>query len=125
RTPATIGRAVLVALGLVLALYAAVAVVLVRTLGAELPGTAAPLAALASETGLPAVGPVVVVAAAAAALGALLALLTGVGRTVLAMAREDDLPRPLAAVGERHRDRKSTRLNSSHVKISYALFCLG
>lgn len=103
RTPATIGRAVLVALGLVLALYAAVAVVLVRTLGAELPGTAAPLAALASETGLPAVGPVVVVAAAAAALGALLALLTGVGRTVLAMAREDDLPRPLAAVGERHR----------------------
>src|SRR5207302_11031541 len=29
-------------------------------------------------------------------------------------------------VGERHirRDRKSTRLNSSHVKISYAVFCL-
>src|SRR5690606_42025898 len=24
----------------------------------------------------------------------------------------------------RHRDRKSTRLNSSHVKISYAVFCL-
>src|SRR5690606_42011313 len=24
----------------------------------------------------------------------------------------------------RHRDRKSTRLNSSHVKISYAAFCL-
>src|SRR5690606_22481081 len=27
-------------------------------------------------------------------------------------------------VGERGRDRKSTRLNSSHVKISYAVFCL-
>src|SRR5690349_22303486 len=30
-------------------------------------------------------------------------------------------------VGERHRcdlDRKSTRLNSSHVEISYAVFCL-
>src|SRR5690606_41452874 len=26
--------------------------------------------------------------------------------------------------GPRHRDRKSTRLNSSHVKISYAVFCL-
>src|SRR3984885_1058151 len=25
---------------------------------------------------------------------------------------------------ERHRDRKSTRLNSSHVRISYAVFCL-
>src|SRR5258705_9816136 len=29
---------------------------------------------------------------------------------------------PLAAVG--HRDRKSTRLNSSHLGISYAVFCL-
>src|SRR6266496_3976658 len=29
------------------------------------------------------------------------------------------LPRP-----HRHRDRKSTRLNSSHVEISYAVFCL-
>src|SRR5690606_40575772 len=28
------------------------------------------------------------------------------------------------AVGARVRDRKSTRLNSSHVKISYAVFCL-
>src|SRR5436309_4595395 len=26
--------------------------------------------------------------------------------------------------GRRHEDRKSTRLNSSHVKISYAVFCL-
>src|SRR5215475_15764039 len=30
--------------------------------------------------------------------------------------------RPRASVGAR--DRKSTRLNSSHVKISYAVFCL-
>src|SRR5690606_40270021 len=29
-----------------------------------------------------------------------------------------------AAVRERWSDRKSTRLNSSHVKISYAVFCL-
>src|SRR5690606_42040426 len=30
----------------------------------------------------------------------------------------------LAAGGQKHKDRKSTRLNSSHVKISYAVFCL-
>jgi APA family basic amino acid/polyamine antiporter len=40
--------------------------------------------------------------AAAAALGALLALIAGVGRTTLAMARHDDLPRWLTAVHERH-----------------------
>ncbi|MCZ2265135.1 amino acid permease, partial [Isoptericola sp. QY 916] len=43
------------------------------------------------------------VGAAAASLGALLALVAGVGRTTLAMAREDDLPRPLAAVHPRFR----------------------
>jgi APA family basic amino acid/polyamine antiporter len=43
------------------------------------------------------------VGGAAAALGALLALVAGIGRTVLAMAREADLPRPLAAVHPRHR----------------------
>src|SRR5690606_39719708 len=31
---------------------------------------------------------------------------------------------PAIATGQRHGDRKSTRLNSSHVKISYAVFCL-
>src|SRR5690606_41558081 len=31
---------------------------------------------------------------------------------------------PHAPVGEPGLDRKSTRLNSSHVKISYAVFCL-
>src|SRR5579872_4084429 len=30
----------------------------------------------------------------------------------------------LARSGRRRRDRKSTRLNSSHVRISYAVFCL-
>src|SRR5436305_15045121 len=30
----------------------------------------------------------------------------------------------LAVAGEDHPDRKSTRLNSSHVRISYAVFCL-
>jgi basic amino acid/polyamine antiporter, APA family len=47
--------------------------------------------------------PVVAVGGAAAALGALLALLAGVGRTALAMARNHDLPRALAAVHPRYR----------------------
>jgi APA family basic amino acid/polyamine antiporter len=45
---------------------------------------------------------VVQAGAAAASLGALLALITGVGRTAMAMARERDLPGPLAHVGGRH-----------------------
>src|SRR5215813_8152541 len=33
-------------------------------------------------------------------------------------------PRPWARSSPAGRDRKSTRLNSSHVRISYAVFCL-
>src|SRR5690606_41454599 len=33
-------------------------------------------------------------------------------------------PEPPRSIGAVLRDRKSTRLNSSHVKISYAVFCL-
>src|SRR5690606_40293116 len=36
----------------------------------------------------------------------------------------DMMPEHLAAAAETIADRKSTRLNSSHVKISYAVFCL-
>src|SRR5699024_12512408 len=35
-----------------------------------------------------------------------------------------DRPRKTAQRSPRSRDRKSTRLNSSHVSISYAVFCL-
>src|SRR6202051_5253058 len=34
------------------------------------------------------------------------------------------LPAPAQALAEICRDRKSTRLNSSHMSISYAVFCL-
>src|SRR5690606_40360278 len=34
------------------------------------------------------------------------------------------MPVPGPEIGVANRDRKSTRLNSSHVKISYAVFCL-
>lgn len=102
RTPATIGRAVLIALAGALALYALVGAALVTTVGGALPGTTAPLAWMADALAAPGLGVAVRVAALAAALGALLALLTGVSRTTLAMARERDLPTPLAAVEPRH-----------------------
>src|SRR5690606_41566187 len=43
------------------------------------------------------------------------------GDAVTVRARVDDEPFRLVRVAQ---DRKSTRLNSSHVKISYAVFCL-
>src|SRR3712207_8740958 len=39
-------------------------------------------------------------------------------------ARGEDLQQPLAGVDQPAADRKSTRLNSSHANISYAVFCL-
>ncbi|WP_228373622.1 APC family permease [Demequina soli] len=90
----TIPRAVGVALAVVVALYLALAVALPRALGAALPDAARPVADAAAGTWLPA--PVVTVAAVAAAAGSLLALTAGLGRTAMAMAREGDLPRPLA-----------------------------
>jgi APA family basic amino acid/polyamine antiporter len=46
--------------------------------------------------------PVVRVGAAIASLGSLLALIAGIGRTTLAMARNGDLPRGLAVVDDQH-----------------------
>src|SRR5207244_2361123 len=63
--------------------------------------SSAPLADVARAT-LGGGWPVVVgIGAAAGALGSLLALIAGIGRTSLAMARNGDLPRPLAAVHHR------------------------
>ncbi|TKR22531.1 APC family permease [Cellulomonas hominis] len=105
RDPArTIPRAIQLALGLAVLVYAAVAVTLLTVLGPNaVAGSAAPLADAAAATGRPWVGAVVRVGAVAASLGALLALVAGVSRTTLAMAREGDLPRPLAAVHARYR----------------------
>jgi basic amino acid/polyamine antiporter, APA family len=100
----TIPRAIPLALGLVVGVYAVVAVTLLGTLGpAALAGSRAPLADAVAAGGRTWAGPVVTVGAAAASLGALLALIAGVGRTVLAMARQADLPRRLAGVHPRHR----------------------
>ena len=97
----TIPRAIVLALGGAVCLYTLVAVTVVAVLGQDAVGSTAPLADVVIAAGWPALAPVVRVAAAAASLGALLALLTGIGRTTLAMARGSDLPRFLARVDER------------------------
>jgi APA family basic amino acid/polyamine antiporter len=100
----TIPRAILIAFGIVVPLYALVAVALQRSLGdVQLALTTAPLAEAVRTAGGASWWSVVVgVGAAVASLGALLALVAGVGRTMLAMARNADLPRPLAAVHSRY-----------------------
>ena len=97
----TIPRAIGIAFAVALAVYAVVAVSLLRALGTGLAATAAPLAVVAAAPGgtAGAAGALVVaIGAAAASLGALLALLAGIGRTALAMARQGDLPRGLAVL---------------------------
>ncbi|MFJ3720387.1 APC family permease [Streptomyces sp. NPDC090057] len=103
RDPArTIPRAVPIALGITLVVYAAVAVAVLGVLGAGRLGYAtAPLADAVRAAGVPGLVPVVRVGAAVAALGSLLALILGVSRTTLAMARDGHLPRGLAAVHPR------------------------
>ena len=100
----TIPRAILIAFAIVVPLYAVTGWILLDRLGVSaLAAAEAPLRDAAERTPYAAwLAPVVVVAAAVAALGALLSLIAGVGRTSLAMAREGDLPSPLARVHERH-----------------------
>jgi amino acid transporter len=98
----TIPRAVTTALTITLVVYALVAVAAVHALGPG--GTAAspaPLRSVVATAGLAWPGTVVQVGAAAASLGALLAMIAGVGRTSLAMARNRDLPGWFAAVHPR------------------------
>lgn len=97
----TIPRAIVLALGGAVVVYTLVAVTVMLTLGADAVGSAHPLADVAAATGWEWADPVVRVAAATASLGALLALITGIGRTTLAMAREGDLPRFLSAIDAR------------------------
>jgi APA family basic amino acid/polyamine antiporter len=98
----TIPRAILIALGGTVVVYGTVAVTLLGMLGpAGVAASAAPLGDVVAVAGWSWAEPVVRVGAAAASLGALLALIAGVGRTTLAMARESDVPRWLSAVHPR------------------------
>ena len=103
RDPArTIPRAIPLALGIALAVYVSVAVAVLSVLGAGGLGRAgAPLADAVRAAGVPGLVPVVRVGAAVAALGSLLALILGVSRTTLAMARDRHLPGALSAVHPR------------------------
>lgn len=95
----TIPRAIVGALALVLVVYALVAATVLVVLGPErLATSAAPLVEVVFLADAGGAAPIVRVGAAAAALGALLALVAGVGRTALAMARNGDLPVWLAGV---------------------------
>ncbi|WP_435879078.1 APC family permease [Streptomyces griseoluteus] len=105
RDPArTIPRAIPVALAITLVVYALVAVSGLLVLGpGRLGTTAAPLSDVVREAGAGWLVPVVRLGAAVAALGSLLALILGVSRTTLAMARDGHLPRRLSAVHPRFR----------------------
>jgi APA family basic amino acid/polyamine antiporter len=103
RDPArTIPRAVPLALGITLVVYSAAAVAVLSVLGADgLARASAPLAQSVAAAGMPGFEPVVRVGAAVAAVGSLLALILGVSRTTLAMARDRLLPHGLSAVHPR------------------------
>lgn len=68
---------------------------------AKLAGTTAPLAEAVRAAGVPGLAPLVRAGATASALGSLLALILGVSRTTLAMARDRYLPHALAGVHPR------------------------
>jgi basic amino acid/polyamine antiporter, APA family len=103
RDPARIiPRAIPIALGITLVVYAVVAIAVLSELGSTaLASASAPLAEAVSAAGFGGLEPVVRAGAAVAALGSLLALILGVSRTTLAMARDRRLPHALAAVHPR------------------------
>ena len=99
----TIPRAIPIALGIVFVLYLAVGTTALLAAGADrLAGSTAPLTVAVEAVGLEGLGPVVRVGAALASLGTLIVLIAGIGRTSLAMGRNGDLPRWLAAVHPRY-----------------------
>src|SRR6266498_3842290 len=100
----TIPRAIVAALAITVVVYAVVAVSVLLVLGPDrLAEATAPLAAAVRSDGWGWALPLVRAGAGTASLGALLALIAGVGRTTLAMARERDLPAWLAGVHPRFR----------------------
>lgn len=100
RDPArTIRRAIPIALGITLVVYATVGISALLAIGA--PGLAhapAPLHAAVDAGSMSGLGAVTQVGGAVAALGSMIALVLGVSRTTLAMARDRHLPATLAAV---------------------------
>jgi basic amino acid/polyamine antiporter, APA family len=104
RDPArVIPRAIIVAVGIAVVVYSVVGVAVLLGAGPErLARSAAPLAEALRAAGVGPLVPVVAIGGTLASLGALLALIAGIGRTTLAMARHGDLPGWLAAVHPRY-----------------------
>jgi APA family basic amino acid/polyamine antiporter len=100
----TIPRAIPTALFIVVGVYAVVGMSALVVAGPDsLAGSAAPLITAADAAGRGEVDPVLRAGAAVASLGALLAMMAGIGRTSLAMSRNEDLPQWLGAVHPRFR----------------------
>ncbi|MEI5584544.1 MULTISPECIES: APC family permease [unclassified Agromyces] len=98
----TIPRAIGIAFAIVVVVYAAVGAAALGALGpASLAESTAPLVDVVDAAGWRWADPVVRAAAGVAALGSLLALIAGIGRTSLAMARDGELPHPLTRVHAR------------------------
>lgn len=105
RDPArTIPRAVPLALGITVVVYLVVGTAALLAAGpTALAQSPAPLATAVRAAGSGELAPVVRIGGAIAGLSALLALVAGIGRTTLAMARHGDLPGWLAGVHPRFR----------------------
>jgi basic amino acid/polyamine antiporter, APA family len=100
----TIPRAIPIALAITVAVYLVVALAALAAAGPDvLARSPHPLATAVDAVGAGWASPVVRAGAAVASLGALLALIAGLGRTGLAMARNGDLPRVLDSVHARYR----------------------
>lgn len=100
----TIPRAITLALAATVVVYAVIAVTALVVAGAPaLAASSSPLTTVLEAADRSALTPLVRLGAALAASGALLALIAGIGRTALAMAREGDLPPWCAAVHPRFR----------------------
>jgi basic amino acid/polyamine antiporter, APA family len=100
----TIPRAIPLALVITVVIYLVVGVAALFAAGPHRLATAeAPLTTAVRAAGAGAITPMVRVGGALASLGALLALIAGIGRTSLAMGRHRDLPGWLSAVHPRYR----------------------
>ncbi len=94
----TIPRAIAIAVGIVVAAYLALGAALLRRPGVDaLSDSSAPLSLAVPDAAGWAAG--VALLAAVSAAGAMVALMAGLGRTAMAMARESDLPPGLATLG--------------------------
>jgi len=99
-----IPRAISLALLISIAVYAVIGVSVLLAAGPDrLAGSAAPLMTAVESAGVGEIALVVRIGGIVASMGALLALIAGIGRTGLAMARNRDLPTWLAAVHPTYR----------------------